>query len=183
MNNIMAIELTNQLSDILRVPGRTSKRQARKLAEGIHANLTHHADKPLPPCIAGIPCLVIRWTLDEDAMRWRVQYFLNLPLGDYDIRGEDHQDHQDGPGGRRSSLHAPLGGTTINCATHGDLEIPLMGFAPGDFRVPFRDGHHIQVDAEQLKLPMFVVHKDKVREIIPGTQGSQRDYPAPKETP
>jgi hypothetical protein len=58
----------------------------------------------------------------------------------------------------------PLGQTRVG----GHMDTPVN--SDGSIQIPFRDGAHIDHDAEQLSLRAFVRYEDHICEIEPGTR-------------
>jgi hypothetical protein len=115
------------------------------------------------------PCLIIEWkflgldqemealseemsvkmgmTFNGKTYLWKCEYYLNLPLRETDCR------YRKKNGFRHK---ATLGGTKVSSSRSS------MIYEDGTINTPFRDGAHIQWDAELLKLPMYVISEGKV---------------------
>ena len=103
--------------------------------------------------VHSIACLVLEFFPIKnpvDGYNWKVEYYLNVPLRS-----------GDGRAGRRSWKKVRMGGTRVGSSN------ALYPFFRDERKLdtPFRDGAHIQWDAQELRLPMFSIYGDHVETI------------------
>lgn len=113
------------------------------------------------------PRLQLRWEENDGThgyskreYKWLCHYELVLPLGEYDIRREVH-DEDGNVVGKRNELVAPIKGPS---ARGSSSQFPPCTSGDGKRRycdTPFRDGAHALWDAKLLGgLPIFVIAPD-----------------------
>ncbi len=107
-----------------------------------------------------IPCLVIEYAplkKSKAGDNWQANYYLNIPMRDYDARRYDH---------KKGYIKVKMGKTNIQTSSP---DYPIRG---SEIDLPFRDGAHIQWDAMLLKLPMYKVYNERIEPIEFYVRGS-----------